>query len=500
MNVQQKNLVTLLAVTLVAGGLGLYAYFGVVQPEQKEAQRKAAEEKVFAVQTPEEPGTDGGAPPEPVFTWISVEVPQGKTVMELKDDTWRITAPVSARADKGEVSTLISQLAAAKFKATLEEHPTDADLERYGLKQPRATITARAYVPDAEGHGADDPARQRSMTVYLGAENNFDGSVYVRREGDARVYTAQGGLRFLLLKHTNEWRDRVAFPVEEPSLLRIDVKARKNAYMLERTTTGKPWQLERPVELHAATEQVAKMVSTLHGYRALSFPEPKQEEKVRQALLEKPLVQATFVPKLGGPVRVRLTELELDGLKQAFALTEWDSESMLSQVDGLALDVLDLAPKDFKDRKALAFSVRDVHRIVIHPAAPGGETISVVLAPDTGKWEMASPLVGNARQFKVASLLGSLEKLEASAIGETRPKSWGKYGISDTSRGVTLQDAEGTEVARLWLGTPVKGNPQRLWARGSSEDVLEVEKSTLDALPLALTELMDGAPAAAGTP
>ena len=65
---------------------------------------------------------------------------------------------------------------------------------------------------------------------------------------------------------------------------------------------------------------------------------------------------------------------------------------------------------------------------------------------------------------------------------------------------MTLQDAQGQEVARLRLGTPVKGNPQRLWARGSSEDVLEVEKSTLDALPLALTELMDGAPAAAGTP
>jgi len=498
-NVQQKNLVTLLAVTLVAGGLGLYAYFGVMQPEQKEAQRKTAEEKVFAVDSPGEPGTDGGAPPEPVFTWLSVEVAQGKTVMELQDNTWRITSPVFALADKTEVSTLVSQLSAAKFKATLEESPTDADIERYGLKQPRATIRARAYVPDAQGRGADDPARQRSITVYLGIENNFDGSVYVRREGDPRVYSAQGGLRFLLLKHTNEWRDRVAFPVEEPSLLRIEVKARKNAFVLERATTEKPWKLVQPVELRAATEQVTRMVSALHGYRAISFPEPKHEEKVRQSL-EKPLAQATFVRKLGGPVRVRLTKLELDGVKQVFALSEWDSESMLSQVDNLALNALELEPKDFKDRKALAFSVRDVHRIVIHPAAPGGETISVVLAPDTGKWEMASPMVANARQFKVASLLGSLEKLEASAIGESSPKSWSKYGISDTSRGVTLQDAQGQEVARLRLGTPVKGNPQRLWARGSSEDVLEVEKSTLEALPLALTELMDGAPAASGTP
>jgi hypothetical protein len=498
-NAQQKNLVTLLAAALVAGGLGLYAYFGVMRPEQKEAQRKEAEEKVFALNTPGETGSDGGAPPEPVFTWLSVEVPQGKTVMELKDNTWRITSPISARADKTEVGNLLGQLSAAKFKATLEEKPTDADLERYGLKQPRGTVTARAYVPDAQGGGADDPSRQRSTTVYLGVENNFDGSVYVRREGDPRVYSAQGGLRFVLLKHTNEWRDRVVFPVEEASLLRIEAKARENAFTLERATTEKPWKLVQPVELRAAADQVKRMVSTLEGYRALSFPEPEQEQKVRQAL-EKPMVQATFVRKFGGPVRVRITELELDGVKQVFALSEWDAESMLSQVDSLALDVLDLPPKDFKDRKALAFAVRDVARIVIHPATPGGDTISLVQAPDTGKWEVASPLVGNAKQFKVASLLGSLEKLEAAALGESNPKNWGRYGIGTTGRGVTLQDLQGQEIARLRLGTEVKGNPQRLWARGSSEDVLEVDKSAIDALPLALTDLMDGAPAASGTP
>ena len=498
MNAQQKNLVTLLAATVVAGGLGLYAYFGVMQPEEKEAQRKEAEEKVFAVHAPGERGTDGGAPPDAVFTSLTVELPQGKTVMELEDNTWRVTSPVSALADKVEVSNLLSQLSAAKFKATLEENPTDADLERYGLKQPRASVTTRAYVPDAQGGGADDPARQRSSTVYFGLENNFDGSVYVRREGDPRVYTAQGALRFVLQKHTNEWRDRVVFPVEEPSLLRIEAKARKNAFTLERATTEKPWKLVQPVELRAATEQVTKMVSALQGHRALSFPRPQQEETVRRAL-EKPLVQATFVRKFGGPVRVRITELELDGVKQTFALSEWDSETMLAQVDQLALNVLDLPPKEFKDRKALAFSVREVSHITIHPAA-GGDTITVTQAPDTGKWEVASPMVGNARQFKVASLLGALETLTAAAIVETHPKNWGKYGISATSRGVTLRDAMGTEVARLSLGNEVKGNPQRVWARGSSDDVLELEKSALDALPLALTDLLDGAPAAAGTP
>lgn len=495
MNAQQKNLVTLLAATVVAGGLGLYAYFGVMQPEQKETQRKEVEQKVFAVQTPEASGTDGGAPAAPAFTSLSIELNPVKTVMELQDGTWRITAPVSARANKDAVDSLIRELSEAKFKATLEENPTDADLERYGLKQPQATVTARASVPGGE---AAQPARQHSVTVYLGIENTFDGSVYLRREGDPRVYTAHGALRFALLKSPNDWRDRMVFPVEEGSLLGLSVKARKNAFSLERATTEKPWQLVQPMAMRADPERVTQLMSALKVYQALSFPSPQEEEKVRRAL-EKPLVDATFVRKIGGPLRVRMAEVEQNGAKLTYALSEWDSEVMLSVVDNVALNVLDLAPLEFKDKKALAFTVGDVAQIVIRPL-PGGDSIKLVQAPDTGRWEVVTPMAGIARQFKVASLLGSLERFKAAAIGESRPKSWGKYGISDTSPGVSLQDAEGKEVARLSLGTAVKGNPHRLWARGSSEDVLEVEKSTYEALPVTLTELLDGAPAAAGTP
>jgi len=111
------------------------------------------------------------------------------------------------------------------------------------------------------------------------------------------------------------------------------------------------------------------------------------------------------------------------------------------------------------------------------------------------------PMPAQAKEFKVASLLSALERLKASALGEPRPRSWSKYGISDTSRGVSLRDSDGQELARLWIGTEVKGNPSRLWARGSAEEVLELEKSTLEGLPLKFEDLVQGAqPAASPTP
>lgn len=497
MNAQQKNLVTLLAAVLVASGLGLYAYFGVMKPEEKEVERKAVEGTVFAVHAPGERGADGGAPTPPVFTSITVHSRFSKTVMELKDGVWRLTSPVSARADKSTVEALTQTLVSTKFKSTLEENPTDADLERYGLKPPQATVSVKAYVPDARGGGAEDPARQRTLTFYTGLENTFDGSVYLRREGDPRVYTAPGVVRYTLDKDTDAWRDRRLFTLEEPSLLRIEVKARKQALTLERDA-HKDWKLTQPVVVRADSERVARMVSSLAGHLALDFPQGEREAQVRAAL-EKPRVEARFVPKLGEPVRVRITGLTSSGVTQVYALSEQGADSLLAEVDAIALSTLDLGTPELKDKKVLAFQNDQVRQIVIYPAA-GGDPLKLEKTSDTDRWEVVAPLPARAREFKVASLLGSLEKLKAAAVGEPRPKSWSRYGIGDTSRGVSLRGFDGQEVARLWMGDEVKDNPGRLWGRGASGEVLELEKSVIDALPLSLEDLMDSTPAASGAP
>ena len=44
----EKNLTALGALVVVSGALGLYAYFGVLKTEEREAQRKETSEKLFA--------------------------------------------------------------------------------------------------------------------------------------------------------------------------------------------------------------------------------------------------------------------------------------------------------------------------------------------------------------------------------------------------------------------------------------------------------------------
>ncbi|OJH38288.1 DUF4340 domain-containing protein [Cystobacter ferrugineus] len=488
MNARQKNLVTLLAAAVVAGGLGLYAYFGVMKPQSERPPAPETPGALFPTSSPGEPGTDAGTPAAPVFTSISIERPQGKVELELRDGTWRITSPMSALAERKRVLGLIDQLADAKFTGTVTDKPTDEELERFGLKPPQATVSARAYVPDEQGGGAQDPSRQRSVTFHLGIENIFDGSVYVRREGDPHVYLASGALRVMLLNDISAWRSHEVFTVDESSLLRIELKGRKDTVVLERATTDKPWQMARPMVMRADSKRVARIFSDLKLHKALGFPEPEWEPQVVRAL-EKPAVEATLVPKIGGPLRIQLVELEVGGYKRTFARTEGGAEPMLAEVDSNTLNVLTPPPLDFKSKKVLEMRAGDVQKLVIHPGGRG-EPITLEQNPETNRWEVVSPLAGRAREFKVASLLGSLEKLEAEAVAATGAKLGARHGITDGSRGVTLMDGAGHEIARLWIGNPVPGNDLRTFGRGSSEDIYELKTAALEALPLSLEELL----------
>ncbi|MFY0578860.1 DUF4340 domain-containing protein [Cystobacter fuscus] len=131
-----------------------------------------------------------------------------------------------------------------------------------------------------------------------------------------------------------------------------------------------------------------------------------------------------------------------------------------------------------------------VEKLVIHPGGRG-EPLTLERTQEDGRWEVRSPVVGRARQFKVASLLNSLEKLEAEAVVATGAKLAARHGITDSSRGVTLMDGTGGVIARLWIGNPVPDNDRRTWGRGSSEDIYELSTAALEALPLSLEELLE---------
>lgn len=487
------RLVTLLA---VAGGLGLA---GCSKPSEgsKARSQKAPEEKLFDAEAPGERAKDAA----PVFTHLTVKARGSTTTLERKEGAWRITAPVSAPADRAVVEALLSQLQSAKLKTAVAENPTDADLEKYGLKSPSFTVTAKAYMPDAQGGGADDPARQHTLTLQGGLENTFDGSVYVRRDSDPRVYSASGAVRFALDKGPFELREKEFLGLSEASLKSIDVKAKAKAWTLERGE-DKAWRLVKPSALRADNGKVTELVNGLKGQHALAFPADSEEERKRLGF-DKPVVDARFTSASGEPVRVRLTQVTRDGDAHVYALREQGTEATLAEVPSNTPSVLDVAPRQLRDKSVLTFKREAVQRIVFHPGE-GAAPFTLSRMKGAGiadDWNVEVPPSGKAQKWKVVAVLGALQTLKALEFDEANPKRWEKYGLTDAARGVTLLGEDGKELARLWLGNEVPDQPDRLYARGTGPELLEVDSSRLGELPEKVSDMLEPPPSAldAGT-
>jgi hypothetical protein len=493
----EKTLITLLAATVATAGLGLYAYFGVKQPEEAEAVRKEHSEKLFAPSAPGEKPAEGGTP-APVFTQLSVKAKGVTATLEQQGDTWRLTAPVSAKADAWAVESILSQLQSGKFKATVEEAPTDAELEKYGLKPPVFSVTAKAYVPDASGGGKEDPARQRTVTLHGGLENPFDGSVYVRRDEDPRVYSADGSVRYALEKDLYALRAKEILALDEALVKSLEVTAKANSYSLERDS-DQSWRLTKPVAVRADGDRLKRALKSLKEQRALSFPTDSAQERTRLGL-DKPVLDARFTLDKGEPVRLRLSQVKEGSGSKVYALLDQGSEVTLAEVPEGTLAVLELGLADLRTKTVLSFQREDVKRLVFHPGEGGMPVVLANAKPESNSldgWQVEAPKAGKAQGFRVASLLSHLHTLKASTFGEPNPKKWEKYGITDASRGASLQDASGKELARLWIGSAVPDKEGFVYVRGSNPEVAEVELARLADLPARPEDILEASPTAA---
>jgi hypothetical protein len=304
-------------------------------------------------------------------------------------------------------------------------------------------------------------------------------------------------------RDTSELRERKVFGLDKLALRRIEVKGKKGSYTLERTPVEMAWYMVQPVQLLVNSDLVGEKLVNLAERRAVSFPEDSAETRVKLGL-DKPVLDAHFTLDPGEPVRLRVSRVEEGGTPRVYALREQGSEALLVEVKEALIGDLDMTPEELRDRRVLAYQLGEERMVAFHL---GGKTPTLVVEkqahtePDRPAytWEVLPPAQGQVQQVKVAALLGKLADVKVAAFGE-RPKSWATYGITDTSRGVTLVGEKGEMLARLLVGQEVKGKPGRVWVRGSHDEVLEVEKAALGDLPASEADLLEAKKPEAVTP
>jgi hypothetical protein len=127
------------------------------------------------------------------------------TELVRADGEWRLTQPLTAPADYGEVNGLVSRLMSAQMRA-IEEAP--GELKAYGLDRPAASVRTGS---------ADAP-----VVLHLGREAGDD-TVYGTVEGRPEVFTADLALLEALQRDPDEYRQKDLFDARAFNATRLEI-------------------------------------------------------------------------------------------------------------------------------------------------------------------------------------------------------------------------------------------------------------------------------------
>ncbi|HEY3587272.1 MAG TPA: DUF4340 domain-containing protein, partial [Myxococcaceae bacterium] len=479
MSARSKNLWTLLGAAVVAVGLGLYAWFGVMKGEEKEAeQKRTAERLVQPVSRP-----DGGT--ENVRYDRLVVQAKGETTElgRLPDQSWVITGPLRTAADVRTAEDIVGTLQYGRIKGIVEEKPTPEELHRFGLDHPAIEVTA-----SAQGVAP--------LTVRLGVENSFDSSVYCQREGDPKIYSLDAVSRASLDKSTFDLRDRDVLAVRDLGVTRIEVRSKKHDWAVGRDP-GQPYAFLRPVKEDADTAAISGWLGSLRATKATKYLEDTPAELKRTGV-EKPTVEATFQRGSTETVRVRLAAGKTD-TDPVYALREDQYGSSLSEVPRTALAALDKSPAELRDRMVLRARHEEVGRIRV-----GSGDAAMVLErerPTDGgpeSWRLLGPTPVAADSFKAASLLYALTSLRSEVTEEKIPSDAKTTGLGPTARTLVLEGQDGKPLGSITLGGTSK-KPAGTFVRDDRGRVVVVDSTRLKDIPSRPADLLPPPPPPAAT-
>ena len=466
-----RSLLSMLVLAALAAGAGLYAYYGVHVKQEKEKTEKEKKEKLF-------PDLDKAK-----LAQVTVTAKGETTVLAHSKDpeAWNLVSPVNTLADKSTIESLVERLGSMKSKSVVEEKA--ADLAKYGLEKPAIKVVAKSE----DG---------KELVLRCGEENSFDNSVYVALGDSSDVLSAEGGFKPAVEKTTFDLRDKRLAPVEETELATLEVTAESGKYQLSRQDGQ--WKVLAPIADRADDQVVGKIVGALRNLRVTRFvTDTATAEDVTRHGLHKPKLEAVITLTSGVRMSLTYAQLDQDGKKTTYARRR--EATFIAEVPESILKDLDVPAVELRDKSLLTFDKDKVMKASF-VLADGALTLERKKPEgDAGKseeWAITGPAAGEAKKWKMNSVLWGLSSLKATGIAEDNAADLARYGLDKPTKSVTLFDGEGKELGTVAFG---KEEADKVFARNTAEArVFQVEKARMGELPSSRSDLEEVKAADAG--
>lgn len=294
-----------------------------------------------------------------------------------EEPTWKVEKPYADRGDKSSVDSFLSTLSGEKTTDTVIEGAGIA-WATYGLEKPQLEATLKAKTAGGE----------KKRTIQIGSVPAYDGSVYVRLDGENKVMLAVSTLKAALEKDAREFRDKQFFPTANvPDFKEIDINrvgyprlhfGLKDETWVELPAKAGQWPLDQ-----GAVKAFAQTVSGLRGNDV--WAEDKSDAKtIKLRKLDKPAVTVVLIPESKIAPKY---ELKVAGLakEESVAAAVGSFRPLIFSLYKAQIDSLSKSADDFRDLKyPFQFKIADVRGAELE--RPKGEVSLPVLLKKDGAW------------------------------------------------------------------------------------------------------------------
>ena len=357
-------------------------------------------------------------------------------VQRQAEDTWRLTTPVSAKADAQQVRAMIQRLHDVKVQAFIAEDATD--LDSYGLQTPAWHVSLNV--------GQD----HAPLTLSLGKVDSERKGVYAKRDEMAPVYLLPQELWDNLPKTATALRDKTLMKYEREHITHLEIQA-PNERMVITSTGPRQYTIEQPVQTPGDGEAIYSLLWDIQDLKAKDFV-AETPDALDLYGLDAPRRRITVWEK--APAAQEATQYELllgaeapDGQGVYARLGEGPVIYLVGNTE--TQRIMSKTAFDLRNKKLFAFTADKVQKIRLqYPAA------NFTIERHGNAWKLTEPQKQDIPQrWKVDHVLYELSTLEYAQIVADSPDDRSRYGLDVPQVQITMWQQDGSTLGPLVVGT-----------------------------------------------
>ena len=353
---------------------------------------------------------------EDQFQQIRMQKAGGGATVVVKgaDNVWKITEPKPLAADKDAVSSLVSTLSSLSSDRLIEEKA--ADLAPYGLNAPGLEVTVG--VKGGKSH-----------KLMVGDDTPTGGGVFVRLDGDPRVFTVSSYVKTSLDKTSKDLRDKRLLTFDSDKLTRVELIAKGFPVEFGKNNQNE-WQVLKPKPLRADGLQVDELVRKLKDAKMDTSVSDEDAKKAQTAFTAGARVAIANVSDATG---TQSLEVRKDKDKNYYAKSS--VVEGIYKVTGDLGDGLDKDLDSFRNKKIFDFGWSDPTKVEVRS---GGAPVTYQKSGD--KW------MAGAKQMDSGSVQSLIDKLRDLASIKFLEQGGGDVAVEAT---VTSNDGKRVEKVAI---------------------------------------------------